>query len=126
MTLLSTAVRISRLLQIVVHRAAGRKTSPALPFREDVLGDGLSSDQLAGLGFEIEHRTRLETKSVPHGLRDRHLAFLGDDRFHTLMVQIPTSLVKWRTGVISAAPRNPRPRPRSRAAGCRAVTPLFA
>src|SRR6266404_3265757 len=125
MTLLSTAVRISRLLQIVVHGAAGRKTSSALPLCEDIFRDGLSADQLAGLGFEIEHGTRLETKSVPYGLRDRHLAFLGDDRFHTSMVQIPTSLVKCRTGVVSAARRDPRPRRRSRAAGCRAVTPLF-
>jgi len=60
---------------------------------DDVTPTGLAPHQAATLGVELEDGSRADAELAPHGLRDRDLALLRDDRFHTGTVGIPTASV---------------------------------
>src|SRR5450432_2238172 len=57
-TELSTAVNISRSLQISVHCHSFRKFAGASPFLENIEGNLFPSDELALDGIELEHCPR--------------------------------------------------------------------
>src|ERR1700690_418643 len=95
-TLLSTAVRTGtpRACQIRVDGHSARQVTSASPLAEDVLRDRLGPNQPPILGPKVDQGTRTEAKSVPHRLRDGHLALLRNRGFHTLKVVFPTPEVK--------------------------------
>src|SRR2546430_4462104 len=93
-TLVSIAVRTADLLQVAVHGPSLGQLAAAAPLGEGIGRYGLVSHQPAADGFEFHLGARPQPKLVADRLGDRHLPLLGDHRFHTAMVGIPTCEVK--------------------------------
>src|SRR5579859_1471988 len=95
-TLVSTAV-IKRLstadaLDEVVHRFA--QLQGAVHVIERRMLERLVPDELALGRLEVQDDARGDPQPLPDRLRNRDLALLGDDGFHTRTVGIPTHCVK--------------------------------